>query len=162
MLRSGVDPDSTSPVAPKQVWQTASLDGSVYGSPLVYGSRVYVATENDTVYALDSVTGAVVWKRHVGTPVPVVGPNPPTTGCGNINPLGITGTPVIDPATQRIFAVAETWDGSDPSSIQHVLLGFDLADGATVSGLPRRRRRRWVDASTTNCSGRGSRWMAAR
>ena len=137
MLRSGVDPDSTSPVAPTQVWQTAALDGSVYGSPVVYGSRVYVATENDTVYALDSVTGAVVWKRHVGTPVPVVGPNPPTTGCGNINPLGITGTPVIDPATQRIFAVAETWDGSDPSSIQHVLLGFNLADGATVSGLPR-------------------------
>ena len=98
---------------------------------------MYVATENDTVYALDSVTGAVVWKRHVGTPVPVVGPDPPTTGCGDINPLGITGTPVIDPATQRIFAVAETWDGSDPSSIQHVLLGFDLADGATVSGLPR-------------------------
>ncbi len=159
MLRSGVDPDSTSPVAPTQVWQTAALDGSVYGSPLVYGSRVYVATENDTVYALDSVTGAVVWKRHVGTPVPVVGPNPPTTGCGNINPLGITGTPVIDPATQRIFAVAETWDGSDPSSIQHVLLGFDLADGATVSGLPRVVDVAWVDASLpTAAAGARARW----
>ena len=55
--RSGIDPDSTGPVTPSQAWQTPALDGEVYGQPLVYGSHVYVATENDTVYELDTATG---------------------------------------------------------------------------------------------------------
>src|SRR5437868_5369284 len=40
--RSGIDPDSTSPVTPSQAWQTPPLDGQVFGQPLVYGSDVYV------------------------------------------------------------------------------------------------------------------------
>jgi outer membrane protein assembly factor BamB len=131
--RSGVDPDSTSPMTPKQVWQSPTLDGSVYGQPLVYGSRVYVATENDTVYALDAATGAVVWHQNVGTPVP----QSQIPCSGNISPaVGITGTPVIDPATNRIYAVADIWDGSDPSTIEHELVGFDLTTGAPAPGLP--------------------------
>src|SRR5690349_21899945 len=66
---------------------TASLDGAVYGQPLVVGQHVYAATENDTVYELDIATGKVVWSTHVGTPVPVS-----KLPCGNINPLGITST----------------------------------------------------------------------
>ena len=132
MLRSGIDPDSTSPVAPRQVWQTASLDGSIWGSPLVYGSRVYVATENDTVYALDSVTGAIVWQHHVATAVPSS-----ELKCGDIDPtVGITSTPVIDPATRRIFAVGLSWDGSNASSIRHQLFGLSLDTGAVAPGLP--------------------------
>src|ERR1700726_230487 len=68
--RSGMDPDSMSPVTPSQAWQTPALDGKVYGQPLVYGSHVYVATENDSVYKLDAATGAVVWSEHVATPEP--------------------------------------------------------------------------------------------
>ena len=64
--RSGIDPDSASPVTPSQAWQTPALDGEVYGQPLVYGSYVYVATENDSVYKLDAATGAVVWSEHLG------------------------------------------------------------------------------------------------
>jgi outer membrane protein assembly factor BamB len=126
--RSGVDPDSTSPIAPSQAWQTnPTLDGQIYGQPLVYGSRVYVATENDSVYALDSATGAVVWHKNVGIAVP--GKQLP---CGNIDPVGITSTPVIDPATNRIYAVADTWDGTNQQSIRHELVGFNLADGSPV------------------------------
>ena len=132
-LRSGVDPDSSSPVPPAELWQTApALDGDIYAEPLVYGSRVYVATENDSVYALDAVTGRVIWRRNVGTPVP----DQPTSGCGDIGNVGITSTPVIDPATGRIYAVADTWDGSHISSIRHVLVGFDLSDGTPAPGLP--------------------------
>ena len=131
--RSGVDPDSTSPLTPQLAWQSTTLDGSVYGQPLVYGSRVYVATENDTVYALDAATGAVIWHQNVGTPV-----SQSQIPCmGNISPaVGITGTPVIDPATNRIYAVADVWDGSDPSTIEHELVGFDLTTGAPAPGLP--------------------------
>ena len=131
-IRGGVDPDSTSPVAPTQAWQTPALDGDIYGQPLVYGSRVYVATENDTVYALDSSTGAVVWHQHLATAVPA-GELP----CGDIDPLvGITSTPVIDPSTGAIFVVADMWDGSHQSSITHKLFGLSLATGAQMAGLP--------------------------
>jgi outer membrane protein assembly factor BamB len=121
--RTGLDPDSGSPVAPAQAWQTTpALDGDIYGQPLVYGSRVYVATENDSVYALDAATGAVVWHKSAGVAVPAG--NIP---CGIIDPtVGITSTPVIDPLTGKIYVVADTWDGQ---SIQHRLASFNLSDG---------------------------------
>src|SRR5437016_3611157 len=100
--RSGIDPDSGSSVTPSQLWQTTpELDGDIYGQPLVYGTRVYVATESDSLYALDAATGAVVWRANAGVPVPFA-----KLPCGNIRPVvGITSTPVIDPATKRIYAV---------------------------------------------------------
>src|SRR5947209_12983147 len=81
--RSGIDPDSTSPVAPTRRWQTP-LDGQVYGQPLVFASRVYVATENDSVYALDAASGRVVWGATVGTPVP----DRSTAGCADLGTVG--------------------------------------------------------------------------
>ena len=96
--RSGIDPDSTSPVTPSGAWQTPALDGEVYGQPLVYGPYVYVATENDSVYKLDAASGAVVWSKHLATPE-----RSSLAPCGDISPsIGITSTPVIDPATDRI------------------------------------------------------------
>jgi outer membrane protein assembly factor BamB len=82
----------------------ANLDGAVYGQPLVVGGNVIAATENDSVYALDPATGKVVWRQHLGTPVP----QGALHGCGNIFPLGITGTPVYDQASGLVYAVAET------------------------------------------------------
>jgi outer membrane protein assembly factor BamB len=129
-VRSGIDPDSSSPVAPSQVWQSAALDGTVFGEPLVYGSRVYVATENDTVYALDASSGQVVWQRHLGTPV-----SDSVIPCtGDINPtVGITSTPVIDPATGRIYVVADTWAGT-AASVAHDMYGLNLSDGSIGVG----------------------------
>ena len=86
-----------------RAWTSAALDGEIYGEPLVSAGRVYVATENNTVYALSAATGAVAWSRHLATPVPS-GSLP----CGDIAPtVGITGTPVIDPARSEIFVVAD-------------------------------------------------------
>ena len=127
--RSGIDPDSTSPVAPGQAWQTPALDGPVWSQPLVYGSTVYVATENDSVYALNAATGAVVWQKHVATAVPS-GQLP----CGDVSPVGITSTPVIDPATGRIYVVADTWNGSSSASIAHQLFALNLSDGSVAVG----------------------------
>jgi outer membrane protein assembly factor BamB len=111
---SGLAPLSTLSVA----W-TASLDGAVYGQPLVVGGRILAATENDTVYALNPDTGAVLWSAHVGQPEPLS-----DLPCGNINPLGITSTMVYDPATNRVFALAETTGGA------HTLLGINAGTGA--------------------------------
>ncbi|MEW1913242.1 PQQ-binding-like beta-propeller repeat protein [Kitasatospora sp. NPDC085895] len=117
-LRTGTAPGAA-PVGPLGTAWTAKLDGAVYGQPLVVGDRVLAATENNTVYGLDASSGAVLWSRHLGAPARAA-----ELPCGNIDPLGITGTPVYDPATGRVFAVAELAGG------RHVLVGLDAATGA--------------------------------
>jgi polyvinyl alcohol dehydrogenase (cytochrome) len=97
----------------------AALDGAVYGQPLIVGGRILAATENDTVYALNPSNGSVVWSQHVGTPEALS-----DLPCGTINPLGITSTMVYDPATNRVFAMAETTGGS------HTLVGINASSGA--------------------------------
>jgi outer membrane protein assembly factor BamB len=127
--RSGIDPDSTSPVTPAQAWQTPALDGEVYGQPLVYGSSVYVATENDTVYELSAATGAVVWSQHLATPEPSS-----MAPCGDITPwIGVTSTPVIDPVTDRIYVVGAVVASGQA---RHELFAVDLASGQLIAGFP--------------------------
>jgi len=107
-----------------RAWTSPALDGQLYGEPLVAGGRVYVATENDTVYALSSTTGTVVWSTHVATPVPAS-----RLPCGNIEPtVGITGTPVIDTTRGELFVVADELVRGEPA---HVLVGLETATGAT-------------------------------
>jgi polyvinyl alcohol dehydrogenase (cytochrome) len=115
--RSGVAPKLAPLGTLSKAWE-ARLDGAVYGQPLVVGSRVFVATENDTVYALKATTGQVLWSTHVGTPVPLS-----QLPCGNIDPLGITSTMVYDPATKLLFALAEVTGG------RHFLVSIDAASG---------------------------------
>ena len=116
--RSG-DATDLAPVSTLATAWHAKLDGAVYGQPLVVGSEILAATENDTVYALDQATGQVRWQAHVGTPVPRS-----DLPCGDVDPLGITGTMAYDTATGRVFALAETTGG------QHALFGINAATGA--------------------------------
>ncbi len=119
---SGVDTSGVTFSPPTPAWTSPVLDGQVYGEPLEATGRVFVATENDTVYALAANTGAVLWSTHVGTPVPS-GDLP----CGDISPdVGITGTPVVDAARGEIFAVADELVGGTPA---HFLLGFNMYSG---------------------------------
>jgi outer membrane protein assembly factor BamB len=105
-----------------RAWTSPALDGQLYGEPLVSGGRVFVATENDTVYALSAGSGAIVWSKHLATPVPS-GSLP----CGNISPtVGITGTPVIDEGRGEIFVVADEVVNQRPA---HVLVGLSTSNG---------------------------------
>lgn len=130
--RSGIDPESTQPLKPTRLWQTPALDGPIWAEPLVYGPDVYVATENDTIYAIDAETGKVAWEKHLGTPVPSS-----ELPCGDIEPtVGITSTPVIDPQTSTIYAVEDTWDGTHQSSIRHKLIALDTQTGTLRANFP--------------------------
>jgi hypothetical protein len=121
-LGTGADTSGVTFDPPNPAWTSPVLDGQVYGEPLEATGRVFVATENDTVYALAANTGAVLWSTHVGTPVPS-GDLP----CGNISPhVGITGTPVVDVARGEIFAVADELVGGAPA---HFLVGFNMYSG---------------------------------
>lgn len=118
--RSGVAGDQAALGTIAQAWTSAPLDGLIYAQPLVVGERVFLATESDTVYALDVSGGAVVWKQHLGEPVPA-GDLP----CGNIDPSGVTGTPVIDVSGGVLYVVANLRSGP-----HHELFALGLSDGA--------------------------------
>jgi outer membrane protein assembly factor BamB len=117
LARTGYVAGAPDPQRLSSLWKQ-QLDGAVYAEPLVVGGRVIVATEHDTLYELDARTGQVRWNTNVGTPVPQS-----DLPCGNIFPLGITGTPVYDPQTGLVFAVAEI---SGPA---HMLVGLDVMTG---------------------------------
>lgn len=103
-------------------WST-TLDGKVTAQPLflsgvqVKGAThdvVIAATNQNTLYALDATTGAVLWSRHLL--------NPPSS-CGIPGGFGISGTPVLDRASGRIYAVTD--DGT--------LHTLSLADGSDAA-----------------------------
>ncbi len=120
----GVAPPVSSVDTATHVWTSPAVDGQIYGEPLVYAGHVFVATEDDTVYALSAATGAVTWSAHLGAPVPA-GSLP----CGDIRPTaGITGTPVIDQSRNEIFVVADELAGGNP---RHTLVGLSTVSGKT-------------------------------
>lgn len=124
--RTGLSNDGPAAAgAVRRIWASPTLDGDVYAQPLAVGGRIIIATENDSVYALNATTGAVVWKRHLGEPV--AGSSLP---CGNVDPLGITGTPVADVHSQRIFVVGMVQPG------RHELFALDSTTGRVVSSIP--------------------------
>ena len=121
-LSSGVSTSLSSVDVSHRAWTSPTLSGQIYGEPLVYGSDVYVATENDVVYALSAATGRVVWGRHLASAVPSS-----KLPCGDIGPVvGITGTPVIDPSRSEIFVVADELVNGGP---EHYLVGLSTTNG---------------------------------
>jgi polyvinyl alcohol dehydrogenase (cytochrome) len=96
----------------------AALDGAVYGQPIVLGTTVVAATEGGSLYGLSLSTGAVLWRAHIADPIAQS-----LLPCGDIDPLGITGTPAYDPSDGLVLAVAETAGG------HHTLAGVSLATG---------------------------------
>lgn len=111
-----------------------AITGGVYAQPLYIeggpGGRalVIVVTESNNVYALDAATGSMIWHDNVGTPV--------TSGlpCGDIGPLGITGTPIVDPATRTLFFDAMTTPGG--TTFRHLIYALNVDTGTTNSGWP--------------------------
>src|SRR5881296_1488224 len=108
-----------------------TISGNVYAQPLYIeggpnGPMIIAVTESNNIYALDAVTGTVIWQRNVGPPV--------TSGlpCGNINPLGITGTPVVDLASRSLFFDAMI----DGATKKHFIYSLNVDTGATNAGWP--------------------------
>jgi uncharacterized repeat protein (TIGR02543 family) len=109
-----------------------TISGNVYAQPLYIengpggAAMVIVVTESNNIYALDAITGTVIWYRNVGAPV--------TSGlpCGNISPLGITGTPVVDVASRSLFFDAMI----DGATKGHFIFSLNVDTGVTNPGWP--------------------------
>ena len=113
-----------------------SISGNVYAQPLYIeggpgGKAMIIAvTESNNVHALDAADGSVIWQRHVGSPVPLI-----RLPCGDIDPLGITGTPVVDlPSRTLLFDAMTTPDNG--TTKKHLIYSMNVDTGTTNSGWP--------------------------
>ena len=111
---------SGSPYAQLLYWDGPELGGE---------SRLFAVTEDDQVSAFDASSGAVVWQKSVGTSIPL-GDLP----CGNIDPLGITGTPVID-AQKKLIAFDAMTDAGGGTPKQKIF-ALSVDDGSSPGGYP--------------------------
>jgi hypothetical protein len=96
------------------------VDGQIYTQPLYVPGLtlsdgntydvVIVATEHDSVFAFDANGGGQLWQVSFIDPANGITPVPSSElGTSDISPeIGITGTPVIDPATNLLYVVART------------------------------------------------------
>jgi hypothetical protein len=115
-----------------------TIQGEVYAQPLYIeggpGGRAMIiaVTQLNNVYALDAVTGSIIWQRNVGPPVP--GDH---LGCSLFDFLGILGTPIVDLTSRALFLDAMTTpDGG--ATKQHLILSLNVDTGQinTGSGWP--------------------------
>lgn len=129
------------------------VDGTLRGQPLYvanveipgdgFHNVIYVADEHDSVYAFDADgrTSAPLWKVSFIDPgngittVPVEDVNFDCPAIGT--EFGVTGTPVIDPASGRMYVLARTKQISGSTTTYHQQLHMlDIGSGAELSGSP--------------------------
>jgi hypothetical protein len=122
---------------------TATVDAWVNAQPLYMNGLVingaphnvvFVVTANDSVYALDGDTGAQLWQASV-IPSGATAVTGTSVGLVSAPLIGILGTPVIDPATNTMYLVAETSE-QNATYFPHRLHALDLATGNEKFGGP--------------------------
>jgi len=110
---------------------TAAVDGQVYAQPLVSSGTLVVATEKNNVYGLSASTGVQQWTRNLGVPWTV------NVSCPDLRPVvGVTSTPVIDPATHTVYVVNKTYASGTSGPAAWWMHALDVATGAERAGFP--------------------------
>lgn len=113
---------------------TQLLQGSsndlIFASPVVHAGVAYIASELNNVFARKVADGSQLWTKQVATPASFSDPGAIHSGCsfpGNYS--GITSTPVIDPAANRLYLVAYVDTGPTNRRYQYRAFALDLASG---------------------------------
>ncbi|MGH8288210.1 MAG: pyrrolo-quinoline quinone [Steroidobacteraceae bacterium] len=137
---------------------SCTVDGAIYAQPLwvanlqVNGAPhnvVFVATEHDSLYAFDADASPCepLWQvslidlSHGGTGDETTVPAGPSgnlvgKGYGDLTPeAGVTGTPVIDPATDTLYVVSKSMNAAGTEFYQR-LHALDITTGAEKPGSP--------------------------
>ena len=130
--QNGLAPSSVKSADFGQIFST-QLDGQIFGQPLVSNNTLLATTENNNAYGLDPVDGHIRWQKNFGVPF-----NPWDASCGDLTPsIGITSTPVIDPAGTGTAYLTTKLAGSETHANGTWLLhALDVATGAEKSGFP--------------------------
>lgn len=137
---------------------SCTVDGAIYAQPLWVANLrmggashnvVFVATQHDSLYAFDADASPcqTLWKMslidtsHGGTGGEVTVPSGSSgnlvgVGDGDVTPeVGITGTPVIDPATGTLYVVSKSMNGAGTAFYQR-LHAISLLTGVEEPGSP--------------------------
>jgi len=112
-----------------QMIHSVALDDQVDTQPLLLTNQdiadkgvrnvVYVATENNSIYAIDANTGEILLQRNFGPPVPI---DALPGGCNNnADNVGIGGTPAIDRSTGWMYFIADTYYNNVPRYYLYVV-----------------------------------------
>jgi hypothetical protein len=117
------------------ILNTITLDDEVDAQPLVVANvnitagnyqgvhtAVYVATDNNSIYAIDTTSGTVLLQVNLGPTVVN------TLGCGKTADVGVTSTPVIDLSSNTLYAMSYTQQSTGPAYYLHALNLSNLAD----------------------------------
>lgn len=123
--RTGAVPGTPAGGDLTRAWK-ADLGAAVYGQPVIAAGRILAGTERNRVVALDPRTGAVRWSTTIGPPLTDVSS---AAGCGNVDPLGITSTPVVDASAGLVYVVGEV---RTAGGVQHRLVGLRITSGRIV------------------------------
>ena len=130
------------------------IAGHVYAQPLYWRGAagrpaiLLLATEDNIVYAIDANTGAEVWKRTLGAPVARS-----SLPCGNIDPLGITGAPVIDESREAIYLDAAIETRSGPATRVFALSCETVRSCQAGRSISRIRSKEKISRRETRTSG---------
>ena len=123
----------------------ATFSGAMFASPLFLESGpggkglFFAVTSGNDVFALDETTGAIVWTHNIGP-----SPTASGAGCGNISPIGILSTPVIDAGARTIYVAGAIGPGA--AIARHEVHALSVDDGTERAGWP-------VDVSTMAAPG---------
>jgi hypothetical protein len=146
-IETVLTPDNVNPARFGKLY-SFPVDGYVYAQPLympqvaVPGNGIHnvviVATQHDSVYAFDadSPTPAPLWRVNFLNPdAGITSLSPSDVNASDIMPeIGITGTPVIDVASNTVYVVAAT---KESGVFYHRLHALDMTSGAEKFGGPR-------------------------
>src|SRR5262245_20236244 len=112
-----------------------TIVGSVLTQPLYIeggpnGPMLIVATSSNNVYALNPVSGTIIWQRNVGPPVPAN-----DIFCTEVGSAGIISTPIVDLASRALFLGSLTTpDGG--TTLKHYIISLNVDTGAINPGWP--------------------------
>ena len=121
---------------------SAALSGPTYAQPLYLAANgsgpdlVIAVTEQNRVYAFNAATGAQVYNVLLSHTLPKSQLSTLSGFCGNIDPLGITGTPIIDGTSRIIYLDAMTSSDGTGTNARHMVYALNADTGATLTGWP--------------------------
>ena len=111
---------------------STQLNGAVYGQPLYDNGVLIVTTENDYIYGLDPVSGAILWQRTVGTAFN----EGSQEGCGDLLVSGVTATPVIDTSTGIVYFTDKQYVSGNSGPGQYWLHAVNPQTGTEEPNFP--------------------------
>ncbi len=111
-----------------QLW-SAPVEGQVYAQPLLDDGTLFIATEQNNIYGLDPSSGKQLWSKSLGTPW-----NPGEISCADLSPdVGVTSTPVIDPATNLAYFTYKTYVSG---AVRWYMDAVGVGNGENAPGFP--------------------------